>query len=205
MLFRSDGDALVVKVQERPAISSFSIEGNEKIGGDELKKSLKDLGLAEGELFKRALLDQVEQELRRQYYANGYYDVGIETEVKEEGKNRVSLKIKVTEGKVTRIRDINIIGNKVFDKATLLSQLKLEKTDWVPFQSTDRYSKQQLMGDLEGLSSYYQDRGYLKFNISSVQVALSPDKQQIYITLNIEEGQIYTVKDRHFSDRKSVV
>jgi outer membrane protein insertion porin family len=194
-----DGNALVVRVVERPAIASFTIEGNEKIGGDELKDSLKNLGLAEGEPFKRALLDQVEQELRRQYYANGYYDVGVETEVKEEGQNRVSLKINVTEGSVTRIKEINVIGNKAFDKATLLSQLKLEKTDWAPFQTSDRYSKQQLLGDLEGLTSYYQDRGYLKFNISSVQVALSPDKKGIYITLNLEEGEVYKVKDRRFS------
>lgn len=197
--FERDGTVLVVRVVERPAISKFEIEGNEKIGGDELKDSLKQLGLAEGEPFKRALLDQVEQELRRQYYANGYYDVGLETEVKEEGANRVSLKIKVTEGKVTKIKEINIIGNKAFPKDVLLSQLKLEKTDWVPFQTSDRYSKQQLLGDLEGLTSYYQDRGYLKFNITSVQVAMSPDKEAIYITLNLEEGEVYTVKDRRFS------
>ncbi|HUR39856.1 MAG TPA: outer membrane protein assembly factor BamA [Verrucomicrobiae bacterium] len=197
--FERDGTVLVVRVSERPAISKFEIEGNEKIGGDELKESLKELGLAEGEPFKRALLDQVEQELRRQYYANGYYDVGIETEVKPEGTNQVAIKVKVTEGKVTKIREINIIGNKAFDKPTLLSQLKLEKTDWVPFQTSDRYSKQQLLGDLEGLTSYYQDRGYLKFNITSVQVALSPDKEAIYITLNLEEGEVYTVKDRRFS------
>jgi outer membrane protein insertion porin family len=194
-----DGTVLVVRVAERPAISKFEIDGNEKIGGDELKESLKQLGLAQGEPFKRALLDQVEQELRRQYYANGYYDVGIETEVKEVGANRVEVKVKVIEGKVTKIREINVIGNKAFDKATLLSQLKLEKTDWMPFQTSDRYSKQQLLGDLEGLTSYYQDRGYLKFNISSVQVALSPDKEAIYITLNLEEGEVYTVRDRRFS------
>jgi outer membrane protein insertion porin family len=194
-----DGTVLIVRVLERPAIAKFEIEGNDKIGGDKLLDSLKQLGLDEGEPFKRALLDQVEQELRRQYYANGYYDVGIETEVKEEGRNRVSLKIKVTEGKVTRIKEINIIGNKAFPKDELLSQLKLEKTDWVPFQSSDRYSKQQLLGDLEALTSYYQDRGYLKFNITSVQVALSPGKEDIYITLNLEEGEVYTVKDRKFS------
>ena len=193
------GTVLIVRVTERPSIASFEIEGNDKIGGDELKESLKNLGLAEGEPYKRALLDQVEQELRRQYYANGYYDVGVETEVKEEGENRVRIKVTVTEGEVTRIREINLIGNKAFDKATLLSQLKLEKTDWVPFQSSDRYSKQQLLGDLEGLTSYYQDRGYLKFNISSVQVALSPDKKGIYITLNLEEGEIYKIKDWRLS------
>ncbi len=194
-----DGAVLVVKVVERPAIASFSIEGNEKIGGDELKDSLKQLGLAEAEPFKRALLDQVEQELRRQYYANGYYDVDIATEVKEEPNNRVTLKIKVTEGKVTRITEINIIGNKAFDQDELREQLKLEQTNWVPFQSSDRYSKQQLLGDLEALTSYYQDRGYLKFNVSSVQVALSPDKEAIYITLNLEEGEVYKIKDRRFS------
>jgi outer membrane protein insertion porin family len=195
-----DGTALVVRVVERPAISSFTIEGNKKIGGDELKDSLKQIGLAEGEPFKRALLDQVAQELRRQYYANGYYDVGIETEVKEEPNNRVSLKIDVTEGKVTRIRDINIIGNRAFSTGTLLDQIKLDKTTWwVPFQSSDRYSKQQLLGDLEALTSYYQDRGYLKFSVSSVQVALSPDKEDIYVTINLEEGEVYTVSGRRFS------
>ncbi|MGQ0587490.1 MAG: outer membrane protein assembly factor BamA [Gammaproteobacteria bacterium] len=194
-----DGAVLVVRVVERPAIARFEIEGNEKIGGDDLKESLKNLGLDEGEPYKRALVDQVEQELRRQYYANGYYDVGVETVVKEEGENRVSLKIKVTEGDVTKIREINVIGNKAFDKATLLSQLKLEKTDWVPFQTSDRYSKQQMLGDLEALTSYYKDRGYLKFSITSVQVALSPDKNGIYITLNVEEGLVYTVKDFRFS------
>jgi len=147
-----DGDVLVVKVQERPAISSFSIEGNEKIGGDELKKSLKDLGLADGELFKRALLDQVEQELRRQYYSNGFYDVEITTTVNEEPNNRVTLKIVVAEGKVSRIKEINILGNKAFDKDTLLNEFKLERTNWMPFQRSDRYSKQTLVGDLESLT-----------------------------------------------------
>ncbi|MBI2384084.1 MAG: outer membrane protein assembly factor BamA [Gammaproteobacteria bacterium] len=194
-----DGDVLVVRVQERPAISSFSIDGNEKIGGDKLKESLKEIGLAEGEPFKKALLDQVEQELRRQYYANGFYDVEIATDVKDEPGNRVSLKIKVTEGRVTHIKDINILGNKAFTKEELLEQLKLEPTDWVPFQKSDRYSKQQLLGDLESLTSYYQDRGYLKFSVSSVQVALSPDKEDIYITVNLEEGDVYRIKNRRFA------
>ncbi len=194
-----EGNVLVVKLRERPAISSFSIEGNEKIGGDQLKKSLKDIGLAEGEPYKRALLDQVQQELRRQYYANGYYDVEIEPDVKDEPGNRVSLKIKVTEGKVTKIKEINVLGNKTFSKETLLKEFKLEKTGWLPFQSSDRYSKQQLLGDIETLTSYYQDRGYLKFNVPSVQVALSPDKKDIYVTLNVEEGEVYKVKDHRYS------
>jgi outer membrane protein insertion porin family len=194
-----EGEALLIVVKERPSISSFTIEGNEKIGGDELKKSLKDLGLAEGEMFKRELLDGVEQELRRQYYSNGYYDVDIKTEVTEEQGNRVSLKINVIEGKVTRIKDINLLGNKAFKTGELLKQFDLKSTDWVPFQSSDKYSKQKLVGDLEKLQSYYQDRGYLKANVSSVQVALTPEKDSIYVTINIEEGDVYKIKDRRFS------
>ncbi len=194
-----DGNTLVVRVQERPAISSFTIDGNEKIGGDELKKSLKDLGLADGELFKRALLDQVEQELRRQYYANGFYDVDIKTTVTEEPNNRVTLKIQVTEGKVSRIKDINILGNKAYTKDQLLDEFKLERTNWMPFQRSDRYSKQTLVGDLESLTSYYQNRGYLKFNVTSVQVALSPDKADIYVTINVDEGPQYKVSGYRFS------
>ena len=195
----ADGKTLVIKVEERPAITSFEIEGNDKIGGDELLESLKNVGLAEGELFKRALLDQVEQELRRQYYANGFYDVEITTNVVPQINNRVQIKIDVVEGKVTKIKSINVVGNTIYDDETLLEQLELESTDWVPFQKTDRYSKQHLQGDLESLASYYQDRGYLQFDIASVQVALSPDKKDIYITLNVTEGEVYTVADRRFS------
>jgi len=194
-----DGDSLVIVVKERPSITAFVIEGNEKIGGDDLKKSLKDLGLAEGELFKRELLDGVEQELRRQYYSNGYYDVDIKAKVTEEEGNRVSIKIDVVEGKVTRIKDINLLGNKAFETSELLKQFALEGTTWMPFQSSDKYSKQKLVGDLEKLQSYYQDRGYLKANVSSVQVALTPEKDSIYITVNLEEGDIYKIKDRRFS------
>jgi len=194
-----DGDTLIIKVVERPQIAEFEIEGNEKIGGDELKKSLTDVGLTAGETYKRALLDQVQQELRRQYYANGYYDVGIDSTVTELPNNRVSIKVKVTEGKVTKIKDINILGSKVFPQAELKEQLELQATNWVPFQKSDRYSKQTLGGDLEKLQSYYQDRGYLKFNVSSVQVALSENKEDIFITVNVEEGEKYAVKDFRFS------
>lgn len=194
-----DGDTLIIRVVERPQIASFDIEGNEKVGGDELKKSLTDVGLTAGETYKRALLDQVEQELRRQYFANGYYDVGIDTTVTELPNNRVGIKVKVTEGKATKIKDVNILGAKVFPQAELKEQLELQATNWMPFQKSDQYSKQKLGGDLEKLQSYYQDRGYLKFNIASVQVALSESKQDIFITVNVEEGEKYKVKDRRFS------
>lgn len=196
----NDGDALVIYLKERPAIASFVIEGNKKIGGDELKESLKNLGLTEGELFKRELLDGVEQELQRQYYSNGYYDVQIKTKVENLPNNRVDLKIDVTEGKITTIRDINILGNSVYSRDDLHEVFKLDKTNkWEPFQKSDRYSKQQLNGDLEALSSYYQDRGYLKFEIASVQVQLSPTKEDIYITVNVEEGNRYKLKEPRFS------
>lgn len=196
----SDGDALIIHVKERPAIAAFAIEGNKKIGGDELKESLKNLGLSEGELFKRELLDGVEQELQRQYYANGYYDVEIKTKVEPLPNNRVDLKIDVTEGKSTTIRDINILGNTVYSRDELLDVFKLARTHrWEPFQKSDKYSKQTLGGDIEALSSYYQDRGYLKFEVASVQVQLSPTKEDIYITINVEEGERYKLKDNKFS------
>jgi outer membrane protein insertion porin family len=191
-----EGGTLVIRVQERPSISSLSIEGNKKLGGDELKKGLADAGLAEGELFRRALLDGVEQELRRQYYANGFYGVRIKTEVVEEPDNRVKVAIKITEGEVAKISQINIVGNTAFTDEELLKTFKLEPTRAIAFfQKTDRYSKQQLLGDLEGLSSYYQDRGYLRFSVDSVQVALSPDKRDIFITINVSEGRVYKVRD----------
>ncbi|MGQ0529814.1 MAG: outer membrane protein assembly factor BamA [Panacagrimonas sp.] len=195
-----EGDALVIHVRERPAIASFEIEGNKKIGGDELQETLKNLGLTEGELFKRELLDGVEQELQRQYFGNGYYDVEIETMVEPLPNNRVDLKINVTEGKVTTIRDINILGNTVYSREQLFEAFKLDKTNkWEPFQKSDRYSKQQLGGDLEALSSYYQDSGYLKFEVASVQVQLSPTKEDIYITINVEEGDRYKLEEPRFS------
>ncbi len=194
-----DGDKLIIRVVERPQIADFAIEGNDKVGGDELKKSLTEAGLAAGQTYKRALLDQVQQELRRQYYANGYYDVGIDTKVTDLPNNRVSIKVKVTEGKATKIKDINLLGAKVFSQKELTEQLELKATHWLPFQKSNQYSKQKLGGDLEKLQSYYQDRGYLKFNVASVQVALSENKEDIFVTINVEEGDKYTIKDRHFS------
>lgn len=190
-----EGGVLVVTVKERPLITSFEIEGNKKIGGDELLESLKEAGLAEGELFKRALLDSVEQEMQRQYYSNGYYGVRIESEVIEEPQNRVAIKIDVKEGEVAKISQINIVGNTVFTDEELLDSFELEPSKaYKFFQKTDRYSKQKLLGDLEGLGSYYQDRGYLRFSVDSVQVALSPDKKDIFVTINVVEGDVYTVK-----------
>ena len=192
--FERDGDVLVVRVSERPAISSFNIEGNKKLGGDEIKEGLAEAGLAEGELFRRDLLDQVEQELRRQYYANGYYSVKIETKVTQQGENQVGIDIQVSEGPVAKINKINIVGNDVFEDDVLMEDFELRPTRMISlFQKSNRYSKEKLFGDLEKLSSYYQDRGYLRFEVASVQVALSPNRRDISITINVEEGEVYTV------------
>lgn len=194
-----DDDALVIKLRERPAITSFEIEGNDKVGGEELIESLKELGLAEGELFRRELLDQVQQELERQYFSNGYYDVEIDTTVTPQLNNRVAIKVDVVEGGQAKVAGINLLGNTAFSRDELLGQFTLQATHGRLFQSSNRYSRQQLGGDLETLQSYYQDRGFLKATISSVQVALTPDRDGIFITVNVEEGEIYTIKDTRFA------
>jgi len=195
-----DGDTLLIYVEERPAIASFEIEGNKKIKGEEVDEAMESAGLKQGELFRRVILDQVQQELTRQYYANGYYDVKVETEVEEVSDNRVSIQVIVTEGRVAKIEQINIVGNEAFSDEELLDTFKLEPSRvYKFFQRSDRYSKQQLLGDLEALSSYYLDRGYLKFNVDSVQVALTPDKKDIYVSINVSEGQTYTVSSLEFA------
>lgn len=194
------GNTLVVKIKERPQIAAFSIKGNEKVGGKQLKQSLKDVGLTKGQLFKRDILDQLTQQLRQQYYANGYYAVDINTKVTDLPNNRVDIDVKVGEGKPASIKDINIVGNVAFPQDTLLDQFKLKTPEWWnPFQSSDHYSRPDLGEDLETLSSYYQDRGYLKFNVASVQVALTPDKKDVYITINVDEGAPFKVEGYRFS------
>lgn len=195
-----EGDALIVRVEERPEIASFNIEGNKKLGGDEIKENLAEAGLAEGELFRRALLDSVELELRRQYYANGYYAVEIESTVTPEEGNRVRIDIDVTEGPVAEIRDINIVGNDTFTDEELREVFELDTSKpLLFFQSSDKYSKEKLLGDLESLGSFYQDRGYLRFNVRSIQVSLSPDRRDIFLTVNVDEGAQYTVSEYRFA------
>jgi outer membrane protein insertion porin family len=191
-----EGGVLAVIVQERPAISSIDIKGNEDIESEPLLDSLKDIGLAEGNVFDRSLLEKVELELERQYYSRGKYGVKIETTVTPLERNRVDILIDVSEGAVAKIREINIVGNKVYDDETLLDQLEQSTPNWLSFYSKDdQYSKQELAADLETLRSWYQDRGYIKFNVDSTQVSITPDKKDIYITINITEGQLYKVRE----------
>ena len=193
---RREGGVLAVIVQERPAISSIDIKGNEDIESEPLLDSLKDIGLAEGNVFDRSLLEKVELELERQYYSRGKYGVKIETTVTPLERNRVDILIDVSEGAVAKIREINIVGNQVYDDETLLDQLEQSTPNWLSFYSKDdQYSKQELAADLETLRSWYQDRGYIKFNVDSTQVSITPDKKDIYITINITEGQLYKVRE----------
>ncbi len=191
-----DGDVLVVKVEERPAIASIKIQGNNDIETEPLLDSLADIGLAEGRVFNRSLLEKVEQELERQYFSRGKYGVKIKTTVTPLERNRVGILISVSEGAVARIKQINIVGNTVFDDKTLLDQFEQRPGGWLSFYTKDdQYSRQKLAADLEKLRSYYQDRGYIKFNVDSTQVSISPDKKDIYITINVTEGQQYHVSD----------
>ena len=191
-----DGNVLIVDVTERPYIAGIRIEGNKDIKTDDLLKALEGIGLAEGRVFNRRLLEKVENELRRQYFSHGKYGVEIKTEVTKITQNRRAIDIKIAEGRAAKIKRINIIGNHAFDDATLLKQFELGTTGWLSFYTkNDQYAKQKLAADLERLRSFYMDRGYLKFDIESTQVAITPDKRDIYITVNIKEGDIYTLRE----------
>lgn len=190
------GSVLVVTVTERPAISEVRITGNEDISTDDLKKALAEVGLVEGRVFDRSLLDKVEQELLRQYYSRGRYAVRIDSQVRSLERNRVAITIEISEGAVASIGQINIVGNQAFSDKELLGLLQSSTTGWLSFFSKDdQYSKQKLAADIETLRSFYLDRGYLKFNVDSTQVSITPDKKDVYITINITEGEPYTIED----------
>lgn len=194
--FGRDGDVLVVSVVERPSISEIVIEGNKAIKTDDLKQGLSKSGLAEGEIFQQATLEAIRLELERQYVAQGRYGANITAEVEPQPRNRVKLTIKVKEGKVATIRHINVVGNTVFPQSDLIDLFELKETGMFSFfGSSDKYSREKLSGDLERLRSYYLDRGYINFNIRSTQVSISPDKQSVFVTVNIDEGDKYTVSD----------
>ena len=191
-----DGSVLVVHVVERPAIASIEIEGNKDLQTDDLLKGLKGIGLAEGQVFNRQSLVKVEQELRRQYYSHGKYGVEIESKVTPLGRNRVAILIKISEGAVAKIKQINIIGNKAFPEDDLLDLFELRTPNLTSFYTKDdQYSKQKLAADLERLRSFYLDRGYINFDIESTQVSITPDKKEIYITVNIKEGNVFTLEE----------
>ncbi|MCU0833317.1 MAG: outer membrane protein assembly factor BamA [Chromatiaceae bacterium] len=200
-----DGSVLVISVQERPAIADISITGNRDIETDKLKQALKDIGLAEGRVFNPALLDRIEQELKRQYFARGKYGVQVQSTVSPLERNRVAINIAVTEGLTARIKQINIIGNQAFSEKELLKLFKLGPTRWHSFYSkNDQYAKQQLAGDLEALRSFYLDRGFIRFEIKSTQVSIGAAKDDIYVTVTIDEGEAHTISDIQLAGEPSV-
>ncbi len=187
-----EGNVLLVSVVERSAISSIEIEGNKVIQTEDLKQGLKGIGLAEGRVLDRALLDRIEAELRRQYLAMGRYGVEIETTVTPLERNRSAVLIQVTEGESARIRQITLIGNQAFETEELTDLFQLSTGNWLSFfTKNDRYSRQKLSGDLETLRSWYLDRGYINFEITSAQVSITEDKQEIFVTINMREGKQY--------------
>ena len=191
-----DGSILVVTVEERPSISEINIEGNKAIDTESLLEGLKGAGLSEGKVFKRSTLEGMKMELTRQYVSQGRYDAGIETDVTSLPRNRVGVNIDIDEGTTASIQHINIVGNAVYSDEDLMDLFELRSTGWLSWiTSNDKYAKEKLSGDLNTLRSYYLDRGYIKFSIDSSQVSVTPDREAVYITVNIIEGDKYEVGD----------
>jgi len=189
-----EGNVLVVMVEERPAVAAVEFSGTKEFDKDQLTKALKEIGLGESRIFDKALIDRAEQELKRQYLSRGLYAVQITTTVTPVERNRVNVNFSVEEGEVARIKQINIIGNKAFSDSEIRNQLSLGTSGWFTWYSkADQYSKQKLTGDIETLRSFYQNRGYIEMQIESTQVSITPDKKDIYITINISEGEKYVV------------
>lgn len=191
-----DGAVLVVVVEERPAIASIEFTGIKEFDKDAVKKSLREVGLAEARVFDRSLLERAEQELKRQYLGRGLYAVQVTTTVTPVERNRVNIVMAVDEGEAARIRSIRFTGNKAFTDRQLLREIELSTPGWFTwYTKRDQYARQKLQGDLETLRSFYLNRGYLDFNVESTQVSISPDKQDIHITINLIEGERYTISE----------
>ena len=193
---RKDDETLVIAVLERPSIEEFTFSGNEDIEDEDLERSLRDVGLAQGRIFDRSVLDELTQFLTEQYYGRGKYAAKITPTVEDLPDNRVRVSIEIEEGQRAKIRQINIVGNTVFDDDEILDQFELSTGGLLSFiRDDDSYSKEALEGDLETLRSYYMDRGYADFGVEDAQVAISPDKRDIFITISVQEGELYTISD----------
>ncbi len=189
-----DENVLVIILQERPTIDAIEFDGNKAIKTEALKEGLEGSGLSEGQIFKKVTLEQITSDLERQYVAQGRYDASVEASVEELSRNRVSIKVKIFEGNVSGLRHINIIGNTAFDDEELLDLLELRIPKFFSFFSKDdQYSREKFQSDIEALESYYLDRGYLNFRIESTQVAVAPNMEDVYITINLSEGNTFDV------------
>ncbi len=188
-----DGDTLVVFVAERPSIAEITITGNDAIPTEQMQEALRQIGLSEGKVLNRALLDRIQLELERQYYSLGKYGVQIKATTTPLARNRVKVSIEIAEGAEASVYAINIVGNKAFSDRQLLARMKLNERSF--FSGSAQYSRQLLAADLETLKSWYLDRGYIHFDIESTQVSLTPDRQDVYVTINVTEGEQYRVRE----------
>ncbi|MCS5544099.1 MAG: outer membrane protein assembly factor BamA, partial [SAR86 cluster bacterium] len=189
-----EGNTLIISLVERPSIASIELEGNKAIKSEDLLKGLKEAGLSQGQVFKRSILNGLALEIQRQYISQGRYGALVDVETETKPRNRVELKIEIEEGEVAKIENINVVGNTTFPDEELLRGFELSSGGWFSFfTNDDRYSREKLKGDIETLTSYYKDRGYVEFNLNSSQVTITEDKKSVYITLNIEEGDTFRI------------
>lgn len=191
-----DAGVLILTVRERPSISSIEIEGNKNIETDMLMDALSGAGLQEGQVFRRATLERLELEILRSYIAQGRYNARVKATAEDQPRNRVAIRLEINEGTVAAIHHINIVGNEEFKDEQLLGLFELQtSTWWNSLTNSDKYARERLSGDLESLRSFYLDRGYLDFNVESSQVSISPDKQQVFIAIALNEGPQYTISE----------
>ena len=194
--FRRDGDTLVIVVLERPSILEFTFDGNKDIKDEDLEKVLTENGLAAGKTFDRSTLDQLTQSLTDEYYGRGKYAAKVTPTVEPLEDNRVRVSIQIEEGDRAKIRQVNIVGNTSFEEDEIIADFELSTGNWLSFiRNNDRYAKEALEGDLEKLRSFYMDRGFADFRADDVQVAISPDKRDIFVTISVTEGDRYTISD----------
>ena len=194
VVLRLEDSVLIVEIKERPGIASLDIIGNKDIPDEQLIESLTDIGIAPGRVLNRSVLDRLENELLQQYFARGKYNVQIKTLTTEAARNRVDVKIQIAEGKAAKIKDVNIVGNTVYKDKKLKKKFESgNKPFWKIWSDADKYSKQRLSADLETLRSQYLNNGYLNFSVDSTQVSITPDKKDIFVTINVNEGDQYTL------------
>jgi len=192
----ADQEILLITVQERPSIADIQFSGNKAFQSDKLKDGLKVMGLAEGQIYDKSKLEFAEQEIKKQYLAQGKYTATVKTSASPLERNRIAIRFEIEEGIVSRIKEINVVGNQLFTKSDITSEFQLKTTNWLSWwYKDDQYSKQKLTADLEALKSFYMNRGYLEFSLDSTQVSITPDKEDVYITINISEGPKYKVSD----------
>ena len=189
-----DGNTLILSITERPSIASIELDGNKAIKTEDLIKGLNEAGLSQGQVFKRSILNGLAQEIQRQYVSQGRYGALVEVDTESKPRNRVALNIEIEEGEVAVISNINLVGNKTFADEEILEIFELGTGGWFSFiTNDDRYSREKLKGDIESLTSFYKNRGYVEFKLDSSQVTITPDKQSVFITLNITEGETYEI------------